>query len=329
MPNIRGWRRWGLSVFFFVVTVFFVLVANEAQFAQRTKTLIADNRPLAVLHVGPLKCASTLLQYWMYEQLRNDLENDGFTLPSYKDSPGPYHDAKKSMGNLAHGFFPGREDPKLWSNATKFFNLAHVSRKGLVLSSEEFSRTPMSVPMLKNFLTPWNTHVVVIYRPFYDWVVSLHNHYFHRRPNFPPLTKWLTFDRMYRFGSDTEEVSFSLGLRNRYLAHGFRVTVLALKSSLLFDFVCKVVGASRACQHLQEIPDAMDQRVNAAESSPCTAKLCLSDKLPLLLNMSVQIDGAMPVEGQWSESLLREDFAGKVRSKYFCSCDEAPVTNKR
>jgi len=108
----------------------------------------------------------------------------------------------------------------------------------------------------------------------------------------PTVNKVVTFDRMYGFASDTAELSFSMGLRNRFLAHGFKVTVLALKSSLLFDFVCKVVGASRAGQHLQEIPNVMDQRQNAAKSSPCTAKLCLSDKLQLLLDMSVQIDGA-------------------------------------
>ena len=82
--------------------------------------------------------------------------------------------------------------------------------------------------MLKTFLAPWNTHVVLIYRPFCDWVVSLHNQRFYRWPNFPPLTEWLTFDNIHAFASDTADVSFSMGLRSRYLAHGFRVTVLAL-----------------------------------------------------------------------------------------------------
>jgi len=317
--------RW---LFLFVVVLCCVWVAHEAQFAQWTKTLRTDDRPLAVLHVGPAKCASSFLQYWMGKQLRTDLENDGFVLPSETD----FSTWRKgfSINVSAWSLQPGLEDPKLWNNATKFFNRAHSAHKPLILSAEGFARRNMSVHMLKTFLAPWNTHVVLIYRPFYDWVVSLHNQRFYRWPNFPPLTEWLTFDNIDAFASDTADVSFSMGLRGRYLAHGFRVTVLALNSSLLFDFVCNVVGATRACQHLQEIPNVMDQRRNARKSSPCMAKVCLlSDKLQLLLNLSVQIDGEMPVEVQRSEPLLREDFAGKVGSKYFCSCDEPPVGNEK
>jgi len=312
-----------------VVALCCVLVANTSQFAQSTRTLRADDRPLAVLHVGPHKCASTFLQQLMYQKSPNDLENDGFALPSHTDFPGKYR-GEKLIANLAFSLNPGLEDPKLWSTATKFFNRALLARKRLVLSSEEFAKRNMSVHMLKHFLAPWNTHVVVIYLPFYDWVVSVHNEQFYHKPNFPPLAEWLTVDMMHAFASDTADISFSMGLRSRYLAYGFRVTVLALNSSLLFDFVCNVVGASRACQHLQEIPNVTDQRRNARKSSPRKAKVCLlSDKLQLLLNLSVQFDAAMPVEVQRSESFLREDFEGKVRSKYFCSCDESPKRSKR
>ena len=46
-------------------------------------------RPYAVLHVGPHKCASSSLQYIIYEQLRDEVEIDGFALPSPSDIPGP------------------------------------------------------------------------------------------------------------------------------------------------------------------------------------------------------------------------------------------------
>jgi len=288
-----------VCILVFGVSLRWVLLACTAPFAQQRTPVRRDDRPRAVLHVGPAKCASSTLQQFMYLTLRDDIEHDGFALPTPNDFPGNFYD-KKIVANLAQMAL-GQADERTWSKVTQFFKRHHRDHKPLMLSSESFAVRNLSVPLLQSFLAPWNTHVVVVYRPFYDWVVSLHNEGFYQKPNFPHLRAWLTLDKMHAFASDTASVSFSMELGNRYLAHGFRVTVLALNSSLLFDFVCNVVGASRACQHLQEIPNVMDQRRNARKSSPCKAEVCLlSDKLQLLLNLSVQIDGAMPVEVQRS-----------------------------
>jgi len=322
-----------VCILVFGVSLRWVLLACTAPFAQQRTPVRRDDRPRAVLHVGPAKCASSTLQQFMYLTLRDDIEHDGFALPTPNDFPGNFYD-KKIVANLAQMAL-GQADERTWSKVTQFFKRHHRDHKPLMLSSESFAVRNLSVPLLQSFLAPWNTHVVVVYRPFYDWVVSLHNAgFFSRQPwrhTSQPLTEWLTLDRMYGFMSDSDDrFLFSVGLRNKFLANGFNVTVLALNSSLIFDFFCGVVGASRTCQHLRGTPNITKQKQNARKTVPCRVTLCmLPDKLDRLLNLSVQLDGAMPVEVQRGESLLHEDFGEKVRSKYFCSCGEAPVTKRR
>ena len=50
--------------------------------------------------------------------------------------------------------------------------------------------------------------MVVIYRPFYEWVVSVHNQHFFAAETEQPLTEWLTLDMMHGFVSDTEDLLF-------------------------------------------------------------------------------------------------------------------------
>ena len=128
---------------------------------------------------------------------------------------------------------------------------------------------------------------------------------------------------MHSYVSDTEQFSFSVALRSRYLALGFEVTVLALGESLLSDLVCGVMFATRTCQKLHNLTNAGRQRTNARKKNPsaCQRRSCLlSNELQLLLNMSVELDGEMPEEVQWGDLSLREDFADKVQTVYFCSC---------
>ena len=211
-----------------------------------------------------------------------------------------------------------------WINVTEFFARAHRAQKPLVISSEELDSVKLRFLLLIEILAPWRTQVVVIYRPFYDWVVSLHNQLMFAQKVSEPLTEWLTFDTLSFYASDKS--SYSVAVQNRYLSHGFSVTVLSLNSSLLLDFVCGVMSASRTCQKLREVSTA---RVNARKSAPCKAKVCLSsDKLELMLNLSVELDGAMPAEVQRGEPFLRFDFRDKVLSEYFCSCEELPDLGK-
>jgi len=301
------------------------VVTQEVQFPQWAAV---DKRPYAVLHVGPHKCASSALQTVIYDKFRDEVESDGFALPYSSEirAPHPYG-REKVFASLAFMLRPAWVDDngsQKWINVTEFFDRAHRAQKPLALSAEEFSVPTVNVPLLKSFLAPWRTHVVVIYRPYYDWLVSLHNEQFCSHSVSEPITEWLTVDMISGLAS-----TFSMELRNRYLAHGFKVTVLALNSSLLFDFVCGVMSASRTCHKLRETPNAV-HKVNARKSYPCMAKLCLlSDKLEIMLNLSVQFDGAMPAEVQRSEPFLRQDFAEKVRSEYFCSCAEPPLKKIR
>ena len=290
----------------------------------------ADHRPLAVLHIGPHKCASSFLQHMMYEMLRDEVESDGFALPLPTDIPGRYHGPKvfANIFGLIHRQLHETASRE-WTNVTKFFDRAHQAQKRLVISSETFGRTDVPVTVLKTLLAHWSTHVVVIYRPFYDWVVSLHKQRFCRHKISVPLTEWLTFRMMSAIASGTNW-TFSVALRNRYQAKGFKVTVLALNSSLVFDFVCGIMGASRTCQKLRDVPRSSDQRVNARKSYPCITKLCLSSKkLDVLLNMSLELDRAVPAEVQRSAPFLLADFGNKTRSQYFCSCAEPPAKKLR
>ena len=293
-------------------------VLFDDQFAPRTPRVRVDERLYAVLHVGPHKCASSYLQYNIYKQFRDEVEIDGFALPSPSDIPGGFLGSKQ-FANKAFMLHTGHEDDiasAKWINVTEFFDRAHRAQKPLVISSEELDRSYVRFPLLKTILAPWRTHVVVIYRPFYDWVSSEHNSLWKTRKISEPLAQWVTFDRLSLLASN--ESFFSVAVRNRYLCHGFRVTALALNSSLLLDFVCGVMGASRTCQKLREVPT---EKKNVRVTPPCKAKPCLSsDKLELMLNLSVELDAAMQAEVQRGEPFLRFDFQNKVRSEYFCTC---------
>jgi len=255
--------------------------------------------------------------------LRDELESDGFAIPSNIDFPGR-HVGPKVVSNLWFKLVPGHEHEvnmsKLWNGVLEFFNRAHMEGKHLVLSAEAFNSNRLRFPIFNSLLAPWDTHVVVVYRPFYDWVVSWHSQIVVDGWMHQSLTEWLTLDRMYGFVSGAEDVLFSVPLANLFRANGFSVTVLALDESLLLTFFCNVVHAHLACQELREHPPVAEKE-NARKSDSCNATHCLSsDKLAPLLDLSVQLDGAVPMDVQRSEAFLRDDFATKARSKYFCSC---------
>jgi len=91
------------------------------------------------------------LQAWLHGKLRDDMEYDGFALPSGTDFPGPCHGAKVTA-NLALAFVDGQADEETsmmwWSQATQFFNRYARESTPLILSSELSSRRNLSVPLL-------------------------------------------------------------------------------------------------------------------------------------------------------------------------------------
>ena len=249
----------GVCVLVCGFVLLFSATTSHHQFARRRASVVklqldkdgapVDDRPLAVLHIGPYKCASPFLQRMMYEMLRDEVESDGFALPPPTDKPGRYHEPKvfANIFELIHKQLHETASRE-WTNVTKFFDRAHQAQKRLVISSEVFGSTEVPVTVLKTLLAHWSTHVV-IYRPFYDWVVSLHKQNFCSHHISVPLTEWLTFRMMSAIASGTTW-TFSVALRNRYQAKGFKVTVLAFEQLAGFRLRLRYHGRQ---SHMSEI----------------------------------------------------------------------------
>jgi len=279
-----------------------------------------DVRPLAVVHVGPHKCASSLLQAWIYLKMRDYLEMDGFALPSDGDiqtAPARVRGAKV-VANFAD-MLQGKIEA---TDVNRFLHRASNQSKRLLLSTEEFDWPDTKILTLKAWLTPWRVHVVVIYRPFHQWVKSYHwqiNRFRYGQPKYEPLVEFASLKKLLFFSSSSSQ--FSIACRDRYVAAGFNVTVLQLNSSLLLDFFCGVVGAHHTCRQVRQMTTLTTKKQGPSVLQSCDTDVCLGpDELSLLLILSVELDRAMPADVQFREPFIREDFSANQNSSYFCSC---------
>ena len=141
--------------------------------------------PRALIHVGPHKTASTLLQAGLLRHAHS-LDTDGFALAlSTRMLPGP-HGGPKAGANLAH-FLQGRVtngSAAVWPAFTAFVADARRRRRGIILSAEDLDQgpsgwpgrppSPVDIPRLLRALRGFHITVLVAYRPFADWVASVH-----------------------------------------------------------------------------------------------------------------------------------------------------------
>ena len=194
----------------FVVTAFFawlwlVIVAVAA-------------KPKCILHIGPHKTGSTSLQSMLCDY-KTKLNQDGFVFPQgMRSEHGRKHfkSCPKNMASVAIDLRANYTGP--WDDITttwkgwqptirhqsfgnagvhtgfeQFLNHAEQKNHSIVVSAEEFDRPGVDCKILKRWLRPFDTTVVVGYRPFFDFLLSIHKEIKARQldPHHITFVQWL------------------------------------------------------------------------------------------------------------------------------------------
>ncbi len=148
--------------------------------------------PRAILHVGPHKMGSSSLQAAL-SSFQHVLAKDGFNVPAVRDGrqrlvamaahlrcnngDNATRDAREQTA-LERWPNPLRcEDETVnegWAATLRELEEARTEKRGLMLSSEDLDLPETDVEDLISSLRDYNLTAVVMYRPFFEWMISVH-----------------------------------------------------------------------------------------------------------------------------------------------------------
>ena len=220
--------------------------------------------PRAIVHVGPHKVGSTSLQAAL-QQHRDEFARDNFDLLPDRFESG-FFDGPKSGANVAN-CLSGK--PRGATNCTRvldqlgrFLDHARRAKRGVILSSEEFDRPDVDMPALATALRGFDTTIVVMHRPYFEWLQS---YYSELHPSLS-LEEFASADRIV--GAAAGEAGWdqyctsarlynctapltSVQLYNRYKQQFRSVRMSNLAEGYIRDFVCSIVQANATCRLLE------------------------------------------------------------------------------
>ena len=220
--------------------------------------------PRAIVHVGPHKVGSTSLQAAL-QQHRDGFARDNFDLLPDRLKSG-FFDGPKSGANVAN-CLSGK--PRGATNCTRvldqlghFLDHARRAKRGVILSSEEFDRPDVDMPALATALRGFDTTIVVMHRPYFEWLQS---YYSELHPSLS-LEEFASADRIV--GAAAGEAGWdqyctsarlynctapltSVQLYNRYKQQFRSVRMSNLAEGYIRDFVCSIVQANATCRLLE------------------------------------------------------------------------------
>ena len=186
----------------------------------------------------------------------------------------------------------------------KFLDGARRAGRSIILSAENFDDPRMDIPFLAAALHGFETEVVVLHRPFFDWLRSYYTQIC------PPVSlEDFAADRILKGASGHDQSSVAVYIR--YSQHFRNVTMRGLAAGYITRFVCIDVRAEKLCRHLQETPEA---RTNANKSL-CRHDGCMTaDQKELLWAVSAVMEAraqTLMATGEMAMNLteLRDRFA--------------------
>jgi len=257
-----------------------------------------------VLHVGPPKTGSTTVQLELYTH-QSSLRLDGWTFVNAsqfgKTRPRRNHQIRnvaacyRKPGEKVHDLDYSEMSCTKWH---EFLALLTVQPNGrLVMSSESFSHVyGDDMSQLASDLAPFTTRIVMVYRPFYDWVASVYRQNVHGTS----FEAWLT-DEIMEYNVN----SFTTSVYKRYASAFADVKVHTLGPSLMADIACDDLEARTTCAYFQRSAPK-PHNVKAATSG----RECLSAyQLQKLQNISFELH--MEAFGFFS-SFPKSDFDTKA-----------------
>ena len=187
-----------------------------------------------------------------------------------------------------------------------FLDGARRAGRSIVLSAENFDNPRMDIPSLAAYLHGFETEVVVLHRPFFDWLRSYYSQIH------PPISlEEFAADRIPDVPS-VRDTRYSVAVDTRYSQHFRNVTMRGLAAGYITRFVCFDVRAKKLCRHLQTTPET---HVNANKSVAYSHEGCMAaDQKELLWAVSAVMEAqaqTLMATGEMAMNLteLRDRFA--------------------
>ena len=152
--------------------------------------------PRLALHVGPHKTASTMLQLALVHN-HLSLRRDGALTPPGNSSR--YCDGCKAASGIGAALMGpsvsnDAQSRSGWKRLTALRSQALASAQNLVLSSETFDKSTINMSRLVAAVLPFQTTVIIVYRRYHEWAVSMYGQLHQERPPFRkytgPVSEW-------------------------------------------------------------------------------------------------------------------------------------------
>jgi len=272
--------------------IIFHYVDNNGLVMGAVSTGPKEHGATVVIHVGPPKTASKTVQKELCDRT-SLLARDGWTFlrPRQFGSMVKGSRGKIQVANVA-ACYTGYVFPYVINQTQtcldwlEYIDKLRGTSHKVVMSSENFAQgqTPL-LAQLASDLRHVTTKVIVVYRPFYDWIASVYRQRYAGGGSKPGFALWLTDSRMKEYAANASSTS----VYSRYAAYFIDVVMRNLDSSLMANIACDDLGASRTCALFRESKMA-SLNVRATDMS---AGECLSPaQLQTLENISIEMHRA-------------------------------------
>lgn len=272
-----------------------------------------------VIHVGPPKTATKSVQSDLFHHA-SLLERDGWELVGPEqfgtNAPHYYQIKVANVGSCYTGIAPKAED---WvQNKTEMcLDWLHYiaelkdTTKKVVMSSENFAAVvlPTDVARLAYDLHQVKTIIVMVYRPFYDWVASVYRQKNEKTYSSMGFVDWLSDSEMqHRAYNDV----FTTSVYRRYALHFSDIRVHTLGPSLMANIACDDLRAQTTCASFRKSSLSEKHIKEQGESVECLSPA----QRQQLLNISMELHST--AWGLFGPPFPTSDFHDKALSCFGC-----------
>lgn len=248
----------------------------------QTRWKRTPRRPQAVVHVGPHKTGTTAIQS-SFRKYSKDVKKD-----SYEYLLRGMYFGHCLVGNAPEGQWKEKCQGQPMTNLQNQIRKARSQKKNIVVSSESLDRTDKQDPdKMRQILPEYEIHVVVTYRRFYDWIVSLAGQIYRMNhgmgwdawPAYDDIDSQddghYTHDNIVTYLSpetiqDVYERVYTTAVYDSYRSAGYETHLLNYHSSedIVESFFClDYVNMTHACSAKKADTTVDAPKANRAESS--------------------------------------------------------------
>ncbi|KAL9183426.1 hypothetical protein ACHAXT_004282 [Thalassiosira profunda] len=258
------------------------------------------NEPYVLIHAGPHKTGTTLIQSFLYHSLWKEepfLQEDKFAIPTFEDLPGVFGDTGPML-NYAHCMISGyvKEGGQMnvaFCNRLRkafppFLQTIYNASQHTFIIAEDLDRLTIDHGRMQYYLRPYRRfRVIVSYRRLHDWLPSFYNQivdlylqeYIQGRSKFPSFVQWI--DEQYDHFIKVHAIEVAA----RYRSSGKFEEVVLLNmhdgTPLLENLFCnKVRFANSTCQAIRDGAKSTKPNVGSShEYERLATKAALRGKL--------------------------------------------------